>query len=161
MVEHAMGGKPSDFIWTTFVTPKLISDRVAALLHEAKVAGWSTYPVRVVGKDSLEIEGFHGLAVSGRCGPIDPTLSELFLKPPPVPQGKACWHRKGLFFEPRSWDGSDIFAPSGGGGFVFVVDRVKRLFEKAKVRNVKLTRLTEYEVLVPSWELPPEFRSAQ
>lgn len=154
-VEHAMGGKPQDLIWTTWAAVFLISDRVRELLEGAHVTGWKTYPVEVTDRQGAIIPGYHGFAATGRCGPIDPSRSELYLKPPPVPQGKACWHRKGLFFEPSSWDGSDVFCPSDGSGFIFLLDRVKRLLEKAKVRNVKFKKLVDYEVLVPRAELDP------
>lgn len=156
-----MGGKPSDFIWTTLVTPKLVSTRVVETLRDGKVTGWSLYPVRIVDKGSNEIEGFHGLAVVGRCGPLDSSRGEYLLKPPPVPQGRAFWVRKGLFFDPESWDGRDVFSPANGGGIVFVVERVKQLLEKAKVRNVKFTRLSEYEAQLLQSELPPELRDSQ
>ncbi|MBN1206565.1 MAG: hypothetical protein JXB05_16885 [Myxococcaceae bacterium] len=52
---------------------------------------------------------------------------------------------KGLFFDPASWDGSDFFMPAQRFGFVFVVEEVKKTFERAKIRNVKFTPLDQFE----------------
>jgi hypothetical protein len=153
-VAHAMGGRPQDFIWTTYGSVFLVSERVCKLLENARVSGWKTYPVEVIDRVGAIVPGFYGFAVTGRCGSIDPSMSHYYQKLAPVQHGKACWHRKGLYFEPRSWDGSEIFCPSGRGGYVFVVERVKQLIEKAKVRNVKLGRLSEDEALVLPSQIP-------
>ena len=53
---------------------------------------------------------------------------------------------KGLLFEPESWDGSDLFTPAENVGYVFMVEAVKKAFERAKIRNVAFTPLDQYEV---------------
>jgi hypothetical protein len=140
-----MGGKPSDFIWTTLAIPKLVSDRVVGLLRAEDVTGWSLYPVRVVGKNGLEIQGFHGLAVVGRCGPFDGSKSQMIIKPPPVPRGRPAPYRKGLYFDPVTWDGSDVFCSEDGSGTVVVTRRVHELFRRHKVTNVYLESLVDVE----------------
>jgi hypothetical protein len=52
---------------------------------------------------------------------------------------------KGLFFDPESWDGSDFFMPAERVGYVFVVEAVKRAFERAKIRNVEFKPLDQFE----------------
>jgi hypothetical protein len=57
---------------------------------------------------------------------------------------------KGLFFDPASWDGSDFFMPAHKVGHLFVVEEVKRAFEKAKISNVKFEPLDQFE---RSWRI--------
>ena len=75
IVRHAMGGPPKDFIWTTSLFPKIVSQRVVDVLHSNRFTGWTTYPVEVYAKDGQRIEGYAGLAIVGRCGPLDKTPS--------------------------------------------------------------------------------------
>ncbi|HEY8209782.1 MAG TPA: hypothetical protein VIG99_19980 [Myxococcaceae bacterium] len=143
-VRWAMGRKkPSDIIHTTYVTPLLISDRVASILEGGEHSGWQTYPVELSGKDGLRIPGYRGFAVSGRCGPIDESrcvrLDKIY------PGGVfPAWY--GMYFDPATWDGSDLFMPSGRVGWIFAVEAVKKAFEKAKVTNVAFTSLDKKEV---------------
>jgi hypothetical protein len=69
---------PSDVIGTTLSVPLLISQRVVNLLNEIGARGWSTYDVQLSGKDGKLIEGYHGLAIHGRCGPIDDSRTVKF-----------------------------------------------------------------------------------
>lgn len=134
--------KPSDLIGTTMATPLLVSDRVVTLLRDAGFTGWRTYPVDLVGHNSAPIPGYHGLAIHGRCGPIDDSKSVQVSKQ--FPGGVfPVW--MGLYFDPDTWDGSDLFMSEDGSGWKFVVEDVKRAFQKAKIRNVRFERLDEVE----------------
>ena len=138
----ASGSKPYDFVGTTWAILDLISDRVVEALKP--FTGWATYPVTVYGKKGELIPGYHGLIVSGRCGPIDNSRSEPRICAPPVPEGR--WSRRwfGLYFDEKTWDGSDIFAPEDTA-LTVVVEAVRWALRKAKITNVKLTPLTECE----------------
>jgi hypothetical protein len=134
--------KPGDIIGTTFATPLLVSDRVMTLLRDAGFTGWRTYEVDLVGHDGTPIPGYHGLAIHGRCGPIDDSKSVQV--PKQYPGGVfPVW--KGMYFDTASWDGSDLFMSEDRSGWKFVVEDVKRAFQKAKIRNVRFTRLDEVE----------------
>jgi hypothetical protein len=128
---------PSDFIWTSSVSPLIVSARVVALLHEHAVTGWSTYPVEVMNRDGELLEGYQGLSVLGRCGRLQRERRVPVEKQ--YPAGTFTVYR-GHFFEPSSWDGSDIFMPEADSLFVFVVDRVQKAFRKAKITNVAFER---------------------
>jgi hypothetical protein len=54
--------------------------------------------------------------------------------------------RVGLYFEPSSWDGSDLFVSSSEVAWVFVTERIVRAFKRAKVTNAKFEPLDEFEV---------------
>jgi hypothetical protein len=137
----AMGRKkPSDFIWTTLSVPRLVSERVVTILRDAGLTGWRTYDLELVGHDGAPIPGYYGFAVHGRCGPIDNSKS---VEMPTVYPGGIfpAWH--GLYFEPDTWDGSDFFMSKDGFGAMFVVEDVRRVFRKAKIRNVDFKRLVD------------------
>jgi hypothetical protein len=138
-----MGGSaPADVIRTTMAIPYIVHDRVVDILGQ--FTGWSTYPVEVYGKLEARVGGYRGLSINGRCGPIDKTKSQPIMKKFPARMSKA-W--RGLFFDPSTWDGTDLFMPHGNNGWIFVVDEVRRAFERAKVENVTFTALDQIEQL--------------
>jgi hypothetical protein len=142
-VGRAMGSaEPGEVVWTTHAIPIIIAASVVTLLRTHGFTGWSLYPVSVQNKQGQTAPGYSGLAVTGRCGNLDPSMS---VEVPRIfPAGIfPVW--KGLLFDPASWDGSDFFMPAQRFGFVFVVEEVKRAFEQAKIRNVKFTPLDQFE----------------
>jgi len=146
--EWAMGqAKPLEVIRTTFAAPIIIADAVVQLLRTEGFTGWSLYDVAVRGKQGQPIPGYHGFSVTGRCGNIDWAQGVEVLRIYPA-RVSPVW--KGLFFDPESWDGSDVFMPAERVGYVFVVEEVKKAFEQAKIRNVDFTPLDQFE---RSWPL--------
>ena len=65
-------------------------------------------------------------------------------RPPPVPEGKAYDAWIGMYFDPATWDGSDIFI-SEGSTTTIVTSRLKEQLESADVTNIRFTPLTEFE----------------
>jgi hypothetical protein len=121
----------------------IVSDAVVQLLRSHGFTGWSLYEVSVRDKQGQLIPGYSGLAITGRCGKIDYTRTVVVPRIRPAgifPIGK------GLLFDPESWDGSDLFMPAGNVGHKLMVDRVKKAFERAKIRNVSFTPVDQYEV---------------
>ncbi|HLL06317.1 MAG TPA: hypothetical protein VK539_37440 [Myxococcaceae bacterium] len=142
-VTWAMGGaEPGDVIWTTHAVPILISERVVQLLRTHAFTGWSLYPVVVQNKQRQPASHFNGLAVTGRCGNLEHSMS---VEVPRIFPGGVFPVWKGLLFDPASWDGSDFFMPAQRFGFVFVVEAVKKALERAKVRNLRFTPLDQFE----------------
>lgn len=138
------GQTPCDLVGTTYATLVIVSNRFLDVLREHHVSGWTTFPISLLAEDGSELNGFQGFAVTGRCGPIDDSLSEEALLPPPVPGGRSRRGLRGICFAPESWDGSDIFTPDGTASS-FVVGRVKHVLEDAGVTNVAFQRLSEIE----------------
>ena len=139
---HSGSKKPGDIIWTTFAGQLLLSERIVMLLGECGFTGWKTYDVNLAGHDGMSISGYYGLAIYGRCGPIDNDQS---VKVPKQYPGGVFPVWKGLYFDPKTWDGSDIFVPGDRGAWDFILREVKEALEKAKIRNVLLTPLDEVE----------------
>ena len=142
---HDEGSRLKDHIGTTWALLHLVSDRFLGVLDG--FSGWRVYPVEVYDKDGELVPGYHGLAVNGRCGPIDDDLSPVMVLPPPVPQGEAMPHRIGIRFWPETWDGSDVFMPEGSG-WVLVRQEVRDALTAAKITGIDLYRITEIELLL-------------
>jgi hypothetical protein len=142
-VGWAMGSaEPGEVIWTTHAVPIIISDSIVSLLRTNGFTGWSLYPVSVQTKQGQKAQGYGGLAVTGRCGGIESSMSA---EVPRIFPGGIFPVLKGLLFDPASWDGSDFFMPAQRFGYVFVVEEVKQAFERAKIRNVKFEPLDQFE----------------
>jgi hypothetical protein len=167
-IRWAMGGPiPSDLIWTTSGFPVIMHERVVNVLLDTKLTGWSTYQVEVLDKSGNPHPDYHGLAIRGRCHPIDLSRSAITLKKYP---GGWYPHFLGHYFPEESWDASDLFMerPDISGhvtGRIFVSEEVHQAFLKAKIKNVCFERLSEesvdtniYEIVQPHL-LPPDFFS--
>lgn len=138
------GREPMDYMGTTLAAGRLISERFRTLLVQGGFTGWRTYPVRVELSDGRVLDGYHGLAVTGRAGPIDDSLSESVVIPPPVPEGRASRGLRGICFEPASWDGSDLFMCGDYLG-VAVHRSVRDAIVEAQISNVELRCLAQIE----------------
>lgn len=145
------GDVVGDFIGTALVDPMLISERVVRIL--ASFRGWTTCPVEVYGKGNVPIVGYSGLIVTGRCGEIDNSRSQVRVFPPKTPLAKPYRAWVGLYFDERSWDGSDLFVPPGMTR-IFMVQAVKDALEAASVTNVRFVKLAEFERTATEMGIP-------
>lgn len=136
---------PSDFILTTIAIPHLVSQRVIDVFRKSQFSGWTTYAVNLSGADGKPIAGYHGLAITGRCGALDKMKSLPVLKKFPARMSNVY---RGLYFEPDTWDGSDFFAPAKGG-HIFVTERVRNALQQIKATNVSFTSMDEIEYYLP------------
>lgn len=142
-VKWTMGrATPVEVIRTTYAAPIIVADSVVQLLRSNGFTGWSLYDVAVHDKQGQVIPGYRGLSVTGRCGNIDWAQS---VEVPRIRPAGIFPAWIGFFFDPASWDGSDLFMPAERVGSVLVVEEVKKAFERAKIRNVDFTRLDQYE----------------
>jgi hypothetical protein len=144
---HDEGRDLHDLVGTTYAVIDLLSDRAIRMLTEGQFTGWTTYPIEIRDAHGGLVAGYRGLAVTGRCGPIQDSLSRIEVLPPPISTGKAMPHRIGLLFDPGTWDQSDVFTPEGTG-FVFVTEAVRDAIAEAKLTNLDLRALTEVHRLV-------------
>jgi hypothetical protein len=136
------GGTPHDLIGTTHAIIDLASTRFVETLEAGGFTGWRTFGVEVFRKDGTELDGYHGFAVTGRAGPVDHSRSEPVWVEPILPSGQRHQRFRGLYFDPDTWDGSDIFFP-GESAITVLGEDVKEALEAAGVTNVEFQRLTE------------------
>ncbi|QQS28144.1 MAG: hypothetical protein IPM47_14890 [Sphingobacteriales bacterium] len=137
------GKKLEDVLDTGWACLYLISDKMKTILEENGLTGWKTFEAKVLDKQGKEIEGYHGLSITGRCGEIDYNKSEIIEKRlvPNAPLGK---YYKGLHVGLDKWDGSDFFLPEKYFGTI-VTNRVAEVLKKNKITNVRLENLAEIE----------------
>jgi hypothetical protein len=132
------GSRPLDLVGATWPVLTIVSRHVISVLESERFAGWATYPIEL---DGVDADAYHGLAVHGRCGEIDNSLTPKTMLPPPVPEGEAVPGRIGLLFEHGSWHGSDLFCSSEGTA-IFVT---RDVLIAAKVKNLHFECVTDVE----------------
>jgi hypothetical protein len=142
---HVEGRRLYDYVGTTWAALKLVSERVIEALEG--FSGWRTYAVEIRDRNGTIVPGYRGLAVTGRCGAIDPKLSEVKVLPPPVPEGEAGPYRIGWFFHSETWDGSDVFV-AGHWAAVFITEPVRDALVAAKVTNMVFEPISRIETPV-------------
>lgn len=148
---HHMGSAIHDVIWAGGAM--LVSSRVVALLEAGQFTGWTTWPVALTGRRGESIPGFAGFGVTGRCGPIEASRSELVLQE--FPAGFFPVYR-GYLFDPVTWDGSDIFMPADHLSGQFVVEPVRSQMERAQITNVEFVALSDITVDPMTLDPPPD-----
>jgi hypothetical protein len=154
-ITHDMGEPmPKDAFWTSAVVPLIVSQRFIDVLLENRFTGWDTYPVKVHAKGGELVPGYHGLCISGRCGPVLWEKSEVIYKDYP---GSRFPCYKGEYFDPDTWDGSDLFMRTTFTGVMYVLEPVKNALTRAKIRNLLFERLDEIVLQV---ELNPNYKEA-
>jgi hypothetical protein len=141
---HDRGGRLKDYIGTTWGVLDIVSDRVVAALRDGGFTGWTTYAVEIFDEHGGAVPGFHGLAATGRSGPIVKSLSPL-MHFPVVPGGRPVPQRVGIRFDPETWDGNDVFMPEGTA-WKIVTQPVRDALLASKVTNIRLQRITEIEM---------------
>jgi hypothetical protein len=125
-------------IWPS-ISGLVVRADVIAVLERHGFTGWATYPVELHGKDDALIDGYVGIAVTGRCGAIDDGLCVPIWQEYP---GGIFAEWRGMFFDPATWDGSDFFTPEGSyHPSILVTEDVVHALRKARVSNVDAERL--------------------
>jgi hypothetical protein len=142
--KQAYGKRLDDVIRTGHAILYLISDKMKAVLEENCLTGWKTFTVKVLTKKGEEIEGYHGLSITGRCGEIDESKSEIIMKQF-VPNGVFAKYYKGLHIGLDKWDGSDFFLPEKYFGTI-VTSRVAEILKREKLTNIRLENLADIEI---------------
>jgi hypothetical protein len=144
-LQWVMGRRnPRDFIWTGLAVPRIVHERIVAILSKHGFLGWSLYPVEVYGPKGERVNDYHGLAIGGRCGALRPDRSEEIQKVGPA--GTWITVYRGLYCDESAWDGSDLFMPSDQlAGMVFVTQPVRDVLLRAKVKGAAFDRLDSTE----------------
>jgi ribosomal protein L24E len=147
VLHQDMGSQPRDVIWTSAIKPLLIRDSVVDLLEQKEVTGWSTYPIDL--PDVPSGESYRGLSITGRAGEIDDSRSQITMKQYPA---RLAPVHKGLYFDPSTWDGSDLFVTEDANTWLFASSKVKSAFDEAGISDVDLVPAGEFERPIVSGE---------
>ena len=135
-----MGGRvPSDVVWPMAAKPPFVSSKVVELLHSYDITGWDICPTQITDRNGELHTNYHRLMIVARCGPIDWTKGERFWHT----EHWRAWAYRGGWFDPESWEGSDLFCPVNSG-FILASERVVNVCQRAKIRNLLFQRLTEH-----------------
>ena len=152
--------EPGKIVWAGVTTPLIVHAAVLKVFEQISATGWTAFPVTMRNKGSEEISDFFGLAIDGRCGALDLEKSDIILREYP---GGWCPFFRGRYYDPESWDGSDIFmeSPDSRGKSTAVMLctlKVKKALSKAKVSNMRYTRLTDLELNTSIFEIGGPYR---
>jgi hypothetical protein len=133
---HRKGRMQGDFMGASYVSVFLVSNRVIDLFQEHQFEGWSTYSVLISDSQGAKVDGYSGFSVTGRTGPrfeqrdwyaaLDSGRIVADYEP-----------HKSLFFDPATWDGSDIFSPFGSR-LTLVTEPVAKVLKKKRLTNMEL-----------------------
>jgi hypothetical protein len=137
------GNKLQDILDTGWASLYLISDKMITVLEENALTGWKTFAVKVLDKQGQEISGYHGLSITGRCGKIDYSKSEITEKRL-VPNGPLAKYYKSLHISLDEWDGTDFFLP-GKTLWTIMTRTAAEALKKNKLTNIKLENIAEIE----------------
>jgi hypothetical protein len=142
---RALGGKVLyDWIFTGLVANQLISKRVSDALVEANVTGWDAEPM-VLMDGRKEVPNYALLVIVGRSGPLDHSKCPIEVEIFPA-TGRQVHMQHGLFFDPESWDGSNLFVPDGSS-FLIADAQAKSLIESLGIPTVTFRDIADFRHL--------------
>lgn len=142
--KHKYGKKLDDLIRTGTAILYLLSEKMKLVLEGSHLTGWEKFPVKILDKKDIEIPGYYGLSITGRCGPIDYNKSNI-IKKQLVPNGPMGRYYKGLYVGLDEWDGSDFFIPEKNFGII-ITSKAAEVLKKNKLTNIRLVNLKEIEI---------------
>ena len=156
-VTWSMGGaEPTDFIWTTSAIPLIMHERILDIFRGNQFTGWQSFDVEVHDKLGNPVKGYHGLTVTGRCGPQDYGASRIVLKEYP---GGWCPLFAGSYYSRGPWNGEAIFMPgtAEGGRSVSAFNRIiteplAKALLKAKAKNIRIAPICDETIDVSTIE---------
>jgi hypothetical protein len=123
----SLGSRVGDLVGTGWAGLYLASSTFQAALK--RFSGWKTFAIEPV-RAAERMNGFDGLAITGRFGPIN----EIWEDP-------AISGRFGMYVDPETWDGSDVFTARNRTG-IYVTEAVADALAERDLTNV----LLEHEV---------------
>jgi len=130
LANPSLGNRVGDLVGTGWAGLYLASSAFQAAIDRFR--GWKTYAIEPVGT-AERLKGFDGLAITGRFGPID----EIWEDP-------AISGRFGMYVDPETWDGSDLFAASNRIG-IYVSKAVADALVERALTNVALEQEVSLE----------------
>jgi hypothetical protein len=145
--EENIGEIAFDIVCGGFAGLDLWSERAMEAARANRITGLRSYRVEIRRDDGSVLTNYEGLAVTGRCGPIDDSrgaIEQRIL----VAGAPPYRYHVGLFVEQDSWDGSDLFVPPNLD-LILCTSRLKTVFEEACITNVAFTPIERVEIPIP------------
>lgn len=153
--EQYSGSKFRDILDTGSANLNIISGKFKQVLEENNLTGWKTYPITIFDRKDTEIKGYYGFSITGRCGPIDCSKSQIVEKQL-VPNAPFAKYLVGQYVGLDTWDGSDFFLSEGNFSTI-VSNRASTVIKENKLSNVRLINLLDIEI--PVHGIPKEYRN--
>ena len=88
--------------------PVLISTQFKEQLQVHQITGWKTFPARLLDEAGNEVLGYEGFGITGCSGARDRSKCEL-IRTRFTAEAPLVDKYKGIYLDPATWDGSDIF----------------------------------------------------
>lgn len=137
-------GKVSyDIAWTNSVPEVCISSRLIEVLSRNKITGWRVYPIELLDPKKIVTTEYFLFQVEGPNYVLDKSRMQLVYKEPIFEGGKPHYKYKGYYFNDSEYSGKDIFLIRGS---IFIKEHVKKILEKEKVRNIRITPILDVEI---------------
>lgn len=147
-IMHLEGSnEPGSLFWNMVNEPFCVSQELAFTLREAGITGWTVTPANLLTKSGDRMPGnYSAVSVTGRANAVDYLKTDIVFRQFP---GGQFPHFKGLYFDPESWDGTDIFMerPDEEGkstAIIFVTKKFVDTFKKNKVKNIGFVNFNDY-----------------
>jgi len=141
--------EPSNLFWNMVTETFCVNKTLVDLLQNANISGWTGISTTVLTKSgNKSIDNYFAVTVNGRANSIDYLRTDIIFEQ--LPGGQFPFF-KGLFFDPESWDGSDIFMTrfdnnrkSKYTAFIYVTKKFVDTFKKNKVTNIRFVNFNDY-----------------
>lgn len=117
---------------------------IISVFEKLGFTGWESYPVKIYKRNGDLIDGYHAFSIKGKCGKYDLSKSKIINYTRDYGGNIVTEKRyQGFYFNPDSWDGSDIFSMENKGWVNIVAEPVMRELIKFNT-HLNYERLSEY-----------------
>jgi hypothetical protein len=148
---HYYGRRWEDILGVGAAALYVISEKIKNIFEKNNLTGWKTFPVEVLNKRKKKVEGYYGMSITGKCGPVDDSKSEIvpYRTNNPSMLGEKAY--KGYYIGLDKWDGSDFFIPEGVRRLIGS-QKVADVFKENQIKRLKPVNLADVERLIINLE---------
>ena len=139
---HYRGRRWEDILGVGWPPLYVISEKIKNIFEKNNLTGWKTFPVEVLDKRKRKIEGYYGMTITGKCGPVDNSKSEIVLSQDSYFLGEKAY--KGYYIGLDKWDGSDFFIPEEDS-WLIGSQKVVDVFKENQIKRLKPVNLADVE----------------
>ncbi len=146
-------GVYADMIETQWPAMYLVSEKFRSFWNENQFVGAFFYDVIIKNAKGAVPEGYMGLSIVGRCGPIDYKKCDVF----EVENENGITYKvyQDLPIDEADWDRSDIFMPIDTFQ-IFVSEKVALAVKKAQLTGIKT--IPKDQIQTYEYGVPEKFR---